>query len=155
MKISEKKAKQALVDLKKVRQTVLNVEAQKAERLAEVSEEFNEQLSKLNDQVADCEAVLQSYADQNLKANLGEMSTMYGRVGYREGNDKVVLKEGKQLKKVLAALQENAPQFLSNKVSLNKRAILGHKDNEEAIKTLSKAGVQVVRESIFYLETSE
>ena len=124
------------------------------EELNKLKARFEPQIAALNEHMEDQADQLQYYAEthyQQFKKHRS-MSTAFGNLGFRLCPPKVKILEGYDLKEIVENVDQNKPELIVVKKSLNKEQILKHREEPEFIEMLHRLGLDVVQDESFFIE---
>lgn len=131
------------------------LEAEMNERITQLKGEYKDLLEPHKEEFKSLMFQLKEYAlhfKEKLFQEKRSLKTMFGTFGFRLGNPSVKQQKGVPVEETLKRLRERAPQWMITKESINKEAILGDRENEEARKALAGCGLEIKQSESFYVE---
>lgn len=118
---------------------------------------FKKQIKELTDRINANFETVNTYCDANRETLFGDnksIDTPHGVLKYRLGAQKVILDDGVEEKELVLELKKarwkGAPDFIVEKLSLDKKAIV--KADEKQLERLKELGVTIGQDESFKIE---
>lgn len=156
--ITEAEAKAAMKAYADAASNLKDVESQIELECNRIHEKFAVEVSKLQAEKETLFNKLQVYAEanrENLFANRKSLDWQTGKLGFRVGNPSVVLVKGFKTEQAINLLRKAGLPYTQTKLAIDKKAILGAKDNPKVMAQVNDCGLVISQKESFFVEPYE